>query len=162
MGSNSTAKLPVFGMVDTDSEICLNAIATAYDALNKIMLTRKPGVFDRTTIAEINGRFGILRMLCRRYAPDKIIVIDKIQKIVTDHHKKRISDAEAINRMKQICMQHNLDPGLLNIAAMHVNQAELFNQQFMMLPDNSFEGSNIFFLWDQNPIKKGHRKKRRG
>lgn len=144
MGPNSTAKLPVFGKVDTDNEICLNAIATAYDALNNTMLTRREGVFDQTNLTEINGRFSILKMLCRRYAPGKLVVINQIHKIVTDNFKNLITDAQALTLMHTLCLRHNVNPGLLNIAMLHVNQAEMHDPF----------GMNIFFMMNNPPKKR--------
>lgn len=149
MGVNSTAKLPVFGKVDTANEICLNAIATAYDALNNRMLTRQHGVFDETTLTEINGRFSVLRMLCRQYAPDKRIVINEIHNVVVEHFKGHSSYTQAIQLLQNICNKHMLNPGMLNVAAFHINQAE----QMMQMPD-AF-GLNMFMQFDQqNQIKK--------
>lgn len=144
MGKDSTAKLPVFGRVDTDNEICLNAIATAYDALNNIMLTKRLGMFDKTTIAEINGRFSVLKMLCNKYAPNKLVVINKIHKVVIDNFHNKISDARALELMQEICRQHDINPGILNIAAMHVNQAEM---------QDPFRNMFLFFN-QQNPKKR--------
>ena len=149
MGPNSTAKLPVFGRVDTDNEICLNAIATAYDALNNRMITRQPGSFDATTLPEINGRFNVLRMLCRKYAPNKLIVIDEIHNVVIEHFKGNISGSKAIQLLQNICNKHNLNPGVLNVAAFHINQAE----QMMQMP-NAFGIDMFMMLGQQNQKKK--------
>lgn len=154
MGENSTAKMPVFGRVDTDNEICLNAIATAYDALNNKMLTRQHGMFDKTTLTEINGRFGVLRMLCRKYAPSKLIVIDKIHKVVVDNFRGHISDSKAVSSLQNICTQHNLNPGILNIAAIQINQAE---QMKMQMPTPF--GIDMFQLLGQQNMNQ--KKKRR-
>ena len=61
MGSDSTAKLPIFGRVDTGNEIALNAIATAYDSLNSKMLTRQLGLYDETSLIEDeNGEIKVI------------------------------------------------------------------------------------------------------
>lgn len=127
MGPDSTARLPIFGKVDTDNEICLNAIATAYDALNGKMLTKQFGVYDKTTPTEINGRFGILRMLCRRYAPNKLSIVNNIQNVITEHFKGNISDSQALALLQNISNKNNLNPNVLNIAALHIDQAEQMN-----------------------------------
>lgn len=139
MGLNSTARLPVFGKVDTDNEICLNAIATAYDALNNIMLTRNEGVLDKTTLQVINNRFSVLKMLCRRYAPDKLNLIEKIHKLVVDNYKGGISDGQALSLMHDLCIRYNVNPGMLNIAMLHVNQVEMQDPL----------GMNAFLMFNQ-------------
>lgn len=159
MGANSTAKLPVFGQVDTDNEICLNAIATAYDSLNNIMLTRKQGAYDKTSPIEINGRFSVLRMLCRKYAPNSLPVIEQIHNIVMDNYRGKISDQQAIQLMKSTCIKNNLNPSMLDLAAMHINQIEMMRNQLKnKSPDPN---SNLFFLWQQNNsnLSKKRRKK---
>lgn len=155
MGANSTAKLPVFGKVDTDNEICLNAIATAYDSLNSRMLTRQPGVFDKTTPAEINGRFSVLRLLCRNYAPDKLIVVNEIHKVVMEHYKGNINDAQAINLLQSIISKYNLNPGILNVASLHINQAEQMANSFGLGMFSLFNQSNI----DNNRKRRGLRRR---
>lgn len=142
MGPDSTAGIPVFGKVDTDNEICLNAIATAYDALNKKMLTRKVGVFDNTTLTEINGRFSVLRLLCRKYAPNKIIVVNKIHDVVVNHFKGHLSDSQALMMLQKICDEYGLNPDVFNIAALHINQAEQMNNMFMPFGIDMFMFSN--------------------
>lgn len=139
MGPNSTARLPVFGKVDTDNEICLNAIATAYDALNNTMITRNEGVLDTTTLQVINGRFNVLKTLCRRYAPNKLTLIEKIHKTVIDNYNKRISDGQALTLMHDLCIKHNVNPGMLNIAMLHVNQVEMQDPL----------GMNMFMMFNQ-------------
>lgn len=155
MGNNPTARLPMFGRVDTDNEICLNAIAAAYDALNNIMIARNEGAIDKTNLVAINGRFNVLRMLCKRYAPGKLMIVDKIHKIVVDNYQGRISDADALSRMQNICVQNGMDPGLLNVAMLHVNRVEMLRQQAtknMQVPSEV----NMFILFNQQntPHKK--------
>jgi len=140
MGPDSTAKLPVFGKVNTSNEIRLNIIATAYDSLNNTMLTRKAGVFDQTTLKKINGRFSTLRLLSRKHAPTELMLTDQIYKIVADHFKNIISDAQALASLQNICMRYNVDPFLLNIAMFHVNQAEMqdpFGINMFMIGNNA-------------------------
>jgi len=153
MGKNSIAQLPVFGNVDTDNEICLNAIATAYDALNNIMLTRSHGVFDKTTSAEINGRFGILRMLCSKYAPSMHPVVDKIHKVVIENSKGRISDINALKIMRDICMNHGINSDIFDYAIMRINQAESFKKQTRHPKPSNVEPDALFF-WNVSNKKK--------
>jgi len=128
MGKSSTAGLPVFGNVDTDYEICLNAIATAYDGLNNVMITREPGVFDKTTSAEINGRFSVLRRLCKKYSPNMLPAIDELRRISLSNNAGNISDRVALEKMRHVCMKYSLDSSMLDQAAMHVNQAEMMKR----------------------------------
>lgn len=153
MGSRSTAKIPIVNKVNTGNEICLNAIATAYDALNGKMLTRQLGVYDQANIKSINGKFHVLRMLCSKHAPSKLIVIDRIHKITTDNLKGIISDQQAINMLQQIINNYNLNPNLLNIAAIHINQAEEINFDPF--------GINMFYWIGNNNNNVKTKKKRR-
>jgi len=155
MGPDSTAKLPVFGKVDTDNEICLNAIATAYDALNNKMLTRKFGVYDKTTLTEINGRFSVLRLLCRNYAPNKLNLVNKIQDIVTNHFKGHLSDSQALSMLQQVSNEAGLNSGVFNIAALHINQAEQMNNFAPF-------GIDLFMFSNNNTAKYSKKNRKRG
>ena len=157
MGLQSTAQIPIFGKVDSDNEICLNAIATAYDALNDKMLTKTTGIFKNTNIATINGRFGMLRMLCRKYAPSKSIFVDRIHKIVIDNFHNKISDAQALSLMNNTCKQHNINPGILNIAAMHINQAEMIQKP----PNLPNPLGDLFSMFNQQNTQIKKRRMRR-
>ena len=140
MGPNSTAQIPVVNKIDTDHEIILNVFATGYDALNSVMLTKKSGFFDKTTMQEINGRFGILRMLCSRYSPRSLALIDETYKIVSDNYHNNISDLQALAALRQICINNNLDPFIVDHAMMRINQAETISK-------NGF--NNMFPFWIQ-------------
>jgi len=157
MGNNSIAQLHVFGNVDTDNEICLNAIATAYDALNDIILTRSQGIFQNATATEINARFGELHLLCSRYSPRMHHVVDKLHKVVIENSKGRISDANALGVMRDICKRHGINSDIFDYAILRINQAEQFKKQTRSrkIPDRV--ESNALFFWNV-PTKK---KKRR-
>lgn len=127
MGVESTAKLPVFGKVDTENEIILNSLATAYDALNEIMLTKKEGYFEKTNLVKINGRFSILKMLCRKYSPSKMMMVNKIHNIVIENFKGNISDKEVITYLQNLSIQYGFNPGMINMVMFHINQAEMFD-----------------------------------
>ena len=152
MGNDSTARLPVFGKVDTSNEILLNAIATGYDALNNKMLTYQTGVFDNTTLSKINSRFGILRMLCRKYSPDEIPVVDRIYTIVVNHFKGKISYFKAMSLLNDISFKYTQNPNSFNIAALHIDNAE---QVYSPKPF----GIDMFMFLDNNKDLK--RKKER-
>lgn len=151
MGNNSTARLPIVGKVDTGNEICLNAMATAYDALNNKMLTRQMGVFDNTTLTEINSRFSILRMLARKHAPNKIVVVNKIYNVIRDHFKGHLSYSQAVSMLNEINMKYNNNPNHLNMAMAHVDHAEKIS-----LP-NAFGIEAFLYFANQNMNNKKHR-----
>lgn len=150
MGPKSTAKIPIFGKVDTCPEICLNVIATAYDALNDIMLTRQSGVYTKTNPATINGRFTVLKGLAKKYAPDRLIVINQIQKIVMDNYHGKISYNDALNKIKMVYDRNNIDPGLLNTAIFHINQAEVLQKKVN-------HGPFVWFNQQKTPLRKRRR-----
>lgn len=129
MGPNSAAQIPVKGNVDTSWEIILNAFSTGYDALNSIMLTKRSGFFDKTTMQEINGRFGILRMLAGHQAPHASHVVEKIYKIVLDNYHNVIGDIQALNSLRNVALEHGLDTGQIDNAIMRINQAEMVSHQ---------------------------------
>lgn len=130
MGFDSTAHLPVFGKVDTGNEICLNAIATAYDSLNGQMLTRMPGSFNKTTLDLVNKRFSILRMLCRKHSPGKLSIIEEIYSIAADHARGKINYDNALFYLNNVIVKHKLDPGILNIASYNIDHAEQVDMNF--------------------------------
>jgi len=145
MGRNSTAQMPVFGTVDTDYEIVLNAISTAYDALNEIMLTRQPGVFEKTTVAEINGRFGTVRMLARRYAPRILPAVDEMHHICLENHAGRLSDVRALVLMREISTRYGMNPGILDEVCMRINNAEMLQRH----PPVKNYMEQMFPYWNQ-------------
>ena len=124
MGVDSTARLPVVGRVDSGNEILLNAIAVGYDALNNRMLTRYVGVYDKTSLREINGRFGVLRLLCNRHAPSKLTTVNRIYGIVVDYFNGKITFDQAVSILNNISIKINSNFDFYNIAAFHINQAE--------------------------------------
>lgn len=143
VGLNSTAQIPVNNKVDTAKEIMLNAFATSYDALNNIMLTKRSGFFDKTTIQEINGRFGIIRMLCLKHCPSYISDVDAMYKIISEHYKNNISDVEALGSLRNICLKYNLNPSTIDNAINRINQAENNFPEFNNL-------NQIFPFWIQS------------
>jgi hypothetical protein len=150
MGPNSTAQIPVHNKIDTDQEIITNVFATGYDALNSVMLTRRSGYFDKTTMQEINGRFGVLRMLCSRYSPKSMMVLDEIYKIVSDNYHGLVSDLQALGALRQICLNNNLDPFIIDNAVVRINQAEQLSKKEL-----GFD--SMFPFWIQSK-KDAHKK----
>lgn len=152
MGIDSTAQIPVNKNVDTDYEILVNAFATGYDALNNIMLTKRPGYFDPTTISEINGRFGILRMLCSRYSPKTMNVVNEMYQIIFKNYKGEINDMQALLAMRNICTQNNINPGFIDEAIERINHAELMKRQ-------SRNNNAMFPFWVQPTQKRVKKRK---
>lgn len=155
MGVNSTAQIPVFNKVDTPPEIILNAFATSYDALDNIMLTKRSGFFDKTTMQGVNGRFGILRMMCMRTSPEYLQDIEAMYNVVSENYKGNISDIQALEFLKSICLKHNLDPGRIDDAILRINQAENINQS----GSNDYAFGQVFPFWVQSPKKRIGRNK---
>ena len=157
MGSDSTAKIPVTDKVDTDYEILLNIFSTGYDALNNIMLTKKPGVFNKTNLSEVNSRFGILRMLSSRYSSKMLPVIDEMYGIIQSNYNGLIPDSQALLLMRDICIRYNLNTSLLDQAIMRINNAEMIRAQHHK-PNNGF--NEMFPFWIQPQNNKNCDKKR--
>ena len=124
MGANSTAKLPTRGKVNEDWEILMNTYAVAFDALNRFMLTRQPGKYDPTTLREIHGRFAILKLLARKYAPHKLKAIEKLEQLTKAHFKGQISDRQFLAQIRTVTVRHGLNPQLVMLAEHHINAAE--------------------------------------
>ncbi|WP_456477596.1 hypothetical protein [Geoglobus ahangari] len=125
IGPNSTAGIIVHGKVNEDWEVLLNTYATAYDAINSIMLTRQPGVFDRTTVEELHGRFAVLKMLARRYAPELYNVIEQLEDLSVKHLKGQISDKEFLRRIRGLARRHGLSEDLINYVEAQIQAAEM-------------------------------------
>lgn len=128
MGPNSTAGIIVHGKVNEDWEILLNTYATAYDAINSIMLTRQPGVFDRTTAQELHGRFAVLKMLAKRYAPEKLPVINELERLSLDHLKGKLSDREFLRRIRSLVRKHGMSEDLINYVEAQIQAAEMIKK----------------------------------
>lgn len=109
MGADSIAGIPIENNdVNTDWEILLNLYATAYDSLDGIMLTNTQGVYDEATINEVKGRFLILYKLARKYAPEVKDEIKEIGNIVVNNLKNKISDKDALKRMRKILIKNGI------------------------------------------------------
>ena len=124
LGGNSTAGLPVQGKTDQDWEILLESYSTAYDSVNSIMLTKKQGVFDKSTEREIKARFAVIKKICKRHAPKLIKTIERIEKLSLDNLYGKISDKEYLRRIREIHRKNGLKENLINQAEYQVDQAE--------------------------------------
>lgn len=147
MGMQSTAKIPTKGPVDTDLEVLLNMQATAYDAINGRMLTRTPGRFDAASKKEINGRFSVMRLLCRKYAPEKLRVVDELQRIVFLNLEGKIPDSTATRKIKDVCIRHGLNPSMADQVIVQVDMAEMQHKQ------HKTGSMDMFSIFKQKPQK---------
>jgi len=129
MGPKSTARIPVNGIVDNSTEILMGMVATGYDSVNSIMLTRQPGVFDPTTKQEIAGRFNALRMIASKRAPSKIPIINKIEKLSLANYDGRLSDRAYLSQLRDICRRNGLSDDLISMAQHKVDMAEVQHKQ---------------------------------
>lgn len=125
MGKDSTAKIPTRGKVNEDWEILLNTYATAYDAINGIMLTRVPGQFDKTTVKEVRGRFLVLRRLAKKYAPEVLPAVEQLEDLTLRHVKGEISDYQFLRSIRAIVMRYGLSPDLINLVEAKIRFAEM-------------------------------------
>lgn len=144
LGSDATTR------VDNDYEILLNIFSTGYDALNSIMVTKKPGVLVKTSISEINSRFNILKTLCNRYSSKMSPVIDEMYSIIQSNYNGLITDGQALVLMRDICIRYNLNTSLLDQAISRINNAELVRLQNHKT-SNGF--NEMFPFWIQTKEK---------
>lgn len=136
MGPNSTAGILVDGKVNEDWEILLTVYATAYDSINNHMLTRVPGHFDPTTEREVRGRFWVLKRLAKKYAPEELPVIEKLEKLSLDHLNGKISDREFLRRLRSLVRSRGIREDLIDYVEARIDAAErmqphnIVNQMF--------------------------------
>ena len=123
MGPNSRAKIPVRGKVDTYLEILANAYATAFDAHDGWLLTRR-GPQKRATIQTINGRFHALRILARKSAPRALPVIQHLHNAVVAYLQNHISARSYIAQIRGIMIRAGLPPYLVHIIEERIRRAE--------------------------------------
>lgn len=127
MGINSTAKIPTRGKVDEDWEILLNTYATAYDAINNIMLTRTPGVFDRTTVREVRGRFLVLKRIARRYAPERLQIIERLEELAVARVKGEITTEQYLRSIRALATRYGLRRDMVDLVEARIRAAEMVN-----------------------------------
>ena len=91
VGSNSVAKIPIKGEVDTRGEVLKTAFALAYDIADKKVLTHVPNKVKKATIQTINGRFLVLRRLAKKFSNRLYSVIDKLHSLAVKFLNGKIS-----------------------------------------------------------------------
>jgi len=124
MGVGSVAGIPTHGKVNEDWEILANLYAQAYDAINEQLLTRTPHKYDKATIKEIRSRFRVLKLLARKYAPHLLDEIQHIEKLTLANAQGKISDREFLERLRSYIISRGLDPKLVALIELKINQAE--------------------------------------
>jgi len=120
----SVAGIPTHGKVNEDWEILANIYATAYDEINGQLLTRIPHKYDKATIKEIKSRFRVLKLLAKKYAPHLLDEIQYIEKLTLANAQGRISDREFLERLRSYIISRGLDPKLVALIELKINQAE--------------------------------------
>lgn len=123
MGLNSQAKIQAQGKVNTDKEILANTYSTAYDSINQWMLS-KTGKLEKTTDSEIRGRFLVLQLLCKKYAPNKKNFIFTIEKLALANNKGQISDKQYLNNLRFLARQEGLPTSVLDRIEYKIDTAE--------------------------------------
>ena len=112
------------GKPNTDWEILLKTFATAYDSHNDIMVTQSKGKFNPTTLGEIKKRFADLKRLSRKYCPQKLRTIEKIEKMALDNHSGKINDRVYINGLRYVSLANGINNTQLDQAEGAINAAE--------------------------------------
>lgn len=120
----STAGIPTRGKVDEDWEILENTYATAYDAINKFLLSRNPKKLIPRNIDLINKRFKVLYKLAEKHAPRLIPVIRQLHKLAVAHARGQINDRQYLAEIRRITMQAGLSTMLIDLVERHVDAAE--------------------------------------
>jgi len=139
MGENrSIARIPTKGKVNDPTEVFGAGYATAFDAVNGRLLTRKPGKFDDATIREINGRFAVVKLLCRKNCPSRMPAIEKLHSLTISHIKGRISESAFIRQIREIGQRYNVDMSYTNLIEQRINMAEMQKHGRNMMPPNPF------------------------
>ncbi len=126
----SVAGIPTHGKVNEDWELLTNLYATAYDEINGQLLTRTPQKYDPATIKELRGRFRILKLLARKYAPHLLDDIQYIEKLTLANAQGKINDREFLERLRAYIISRGLDPKLVALIELRINQAEGYVPKF--------------------------------
>lgn len=129
MGQFSTAKIPVRGKVNTDKEVLMNAYATAYDSINRFMLSRQFGRFDKTTPREIHGRFSVLKSLCKKHCPSKLGAVSRLESLSLAHANGSLSNKQFLVQTRSVLNQNKINASFLGHIEAKVNSAEMLNKQ---------------------------------
>ena len=118
--------ISAFGRVDTGNEICLNAVATGFDAVN-----------NRVIGVSVSERLRVLKMLCRDVAPNKVSIVNNIINIVDRFYSGNISKSKAMGLLNSIHNKIIGDMDVFNIAIFN-NSENVFNP--FQVENNVFGG----------------------
>jgi hypothetical protein len=99
------------GKVNTDLEILKDTYATAYDAMNNIMVDRTGT--DPSTLSEVRYRFKELKRLAREYAPEKLKYIEKLEMYSIAHLEGKLSEKEYLEAIRTVSELNGVQPDML-------------------------------------------------
>jgi len=133
MGRNSTARIPMHGVLDSDKEALANIYATAYDSINNIMLTRNPEQIQRMTIIDLQRKFSILKLICRKRCPHMLDEIQTIESLSIANARGNISDKVFLRRIRHYVDKHGLNPSTINMIENRIDSAEMFARRNMKM-----------------------------
>lgn len=129
------------GAIDQDWEILNETYATAYDSLNNMMVT--DGKYQRLSVGKLKTMFSKLRSLARKYAPDKMHVIDRLEMYSLAHANGKLTDREFLVAVRTVAEANGLDTSLIAMAEMRVNTVEARIEKKPYNP----------FIYSDKPIK---------
>jgi len=100
-----------FKMTDDGLEILRQNISRANKSLLNPTISRY-----RPNVDEINFHFNGLKKLARMQAPNVLHKIEYLHKVVLDHAYHRISDHNALEKIRQVIEREGLSPNIYNSA----------------------------------------------
>ena len=115
------------GRVNTDLEILKDTYATAYDAMNNVMVDRTS--VDPTTHSEVKYRFKELKRLAREYAPEKLGYIEKLEMYTMAHLAGKLSEREYLEAIRTVSELNGVQPEMLYSIEGRVDRLEHRNVQ---------------------------------
>lgn len=115
------------GRINTDLEILKDTYATAYDAMNNIMVDRTH--LDPTTHSEVKYRFKELKRLAREYAPEKLKYIEKLEMYTLAHLDGKLSEREYLEAIRTVSELNGVQPSMLYSIEGRVGRMEHRNVQ---------------------------------
>ena len=130
------SKLPYSkGPIDKEYEFVMNCYGIGYDAANGVMLTNTPGVYDKSTVAEVKARFQVLKQIARKRAPSKLSYIERCENITLRNIKGQISDKEALRLLRNEAQKAGGDANLSRMTEQKINTLEMRNNSMRILPN---------------------------
>ena len=139
-------KFPVIGSVDSDREVLINVLVTAFNALDNKVL---PGHFAKNSVNAANNRFAVLYANCKKHNPLLCPAIQQIQGVVNESLNNGVPYHMAVAQLQGICLRFGLNP--VNIEQVMVNSKAAQNGNPIVL--NPFQ--QLMFV---NKKKRGLKK----